>query len=90
MSFVAHIWDISVGVLPIQLVLMVSDSLEVFLVDLLGMQQDYDIDLCIDFMLCIHSISISSYRMALDKLRELKVHLQNLHSKGFIYLSASF
>ncbi|WMV30089.1 hypothetical protein MTR67_023474 [Solanum verrucosum] len=53
------------------------------------MPLDRDIEICIDLEPGTHPISITSYRMVLAELREIKVQIQELLNKGFIRPSAS-
>lgn len=65
---------------------MVNKFLKVFLNDLPGIPLDREIDFGIDLILDTHPISIPLYRMALDKLKELKKQLENLFEYACIWL----
>ncbi|WMV49849.1 hypothetical protein MTR67_043234, partial [Solanum verrucosum] len=82
-------WDTSVKMPPMDSLPVVSEILDVFLIDLLGVLPDRDIDIVIDLEPSTKPISISPYCMALEELKELKGQLQNLLSKGFIHPSLS-
>ncbi|XP_058219278.1 uncharacterized protein LOC131329877 [Rhododendron vialii] len=63
---------------------VVQDFSEVFPEDLLVTPMDKEIEFSIDLEPDIQPISKAPYRMALAKLKELKVQLQELLEKGFI------
>ncbi|XP_060216647.1 uncharacterized protein LOC132644107 [Lycium barbarum] len=86
LAYLAHIRDTRADIPSLESVLVVSEFAEVFLIDLLGMPPDRDIDLCIDLEPGTRPISIPQYHMASTELRELKEQLQDLLSKGFIDL----
>ncbi|XP_069147076.1 uncharacterized protein [Solanum lycopersicum] len=89
LSFLAHIRDDTTQVPSIESVSVVREFLDVFPADLPGMPPDRDIDFCIDLEPGTRPISIPPYRISPAELRELKVQLQELLSKGFIRPSAS-
>ena len=57
--------------------------------DIAGLPLDRDVEFTIDLILGTEPISIPPYRMAPEELRELKVQLEELLSKGFIRPSIS-
>ena len=57
--------------------------------DLPGLPPDRDVEFTIDLLLGTDPIFLTSYRMALAELRELKTQLQELVDKGFIQPSVS-
>ena len=67
----------------------VSDFPDVFLEELPGLPPHREIEFAIDVVPGATSASITSYRMAPLKLKELKLQLQELLEKGFIRPSVS-
>ena len=70
-------------------ILIVCDFSKVFPDELSGVPIDRDIEFYIEVMPRTHLISKAPYRMALAKLKELKMQLQKLLDKGFIRPSSS-
>ena len=68
---------------------IVRDFSDVFPEDLLGIPPDREIDFQIELALGIEPISKAPYRMAPLELKELKVQMEELVSKGFIRPSTS-
>ena len=68
---------------------VVREFLNVFLDDIVGLPPDREVEFTIDLILRTEPISIPLYRMAPVELRELKVELEELLSKGFIRPSIS-
>ena len=68
---------------------VVREFLDVFPEDLLGIPPDREIDFQIELANGIESISKAPYRMAPLELKELKVQIEELVSKGFFRLSTS-
>lgn len=68
-------------------ILIMNACLEMFLDDLLIIPVKRKINFGIGIFIGCRSISISSYYMALAKLKELKDQLKDLLSKRFIRLS---
>ncbi|XP_070679282.1 uncharacterized protein [Malus domestica] len=62
---------------------------DVFPDDLPGLPPDRDVEFSIDLLPGTDPISLTPYRMAPAKLRELKIQLQELLDKGFIQPSSS-
>ncbi|KAM1174698.1 hypothetical protein ACFX19_027792 [Malus domestica] len=62
---------------------------DVFPEDLPGLPPDREVEFVIDLLPGTNPISLTPYRRALAKLRELKVQLQELVDKGFIQPSTS-
>ena len=60
-----------------------------FLDDIAGLSLDREVEFTIDLIPGTEPISIPPYRMAPAELRELKAHLEELLSKGFIQPSIS-
>ena len=67
----------------------ISKYKDVFLEELPRLPPHRDVDFVIKLHLITSPISMTSHRMALAKLQELKVQLQELLDKGFIRLSTS-
>ena len=67
----------------------VSDYSNVFSEELPGLPPHTEIEFAINIVLGATSASITPYRMAQVKLKELKLQLQELLEKGFIHLSVS-
>ncbi|XP_070010970.1 uncharacterized protein [Nicotiana sylvestris] len=84
LEYLAYICDPSAEVPSMDSVPVVLEHLEVFLVDLLGMPPDRDIDFYIDLAPGTQPISIPPYRMAPAELKELKENLLDSLDKGFI------
>ncbi|KAL0546554.1 hypothetical protein IC582_016465 [Cucumis melo] len=68
---------------------MVKEFLDVFPDDLSGLPYDREIEFTIELLLGTTLISQVSYRMALSKLKELRVQLYELVDKGYIKPSVS-
>ena len=69
--------------------MVVREFSDVFLEDLPSIPQDRDIDFHIELAPGTKPISKAPYRMAPSKLKELKVHMEELVSKGFVRPSTS-
>ncbi|XP_070034584.1 uncharacterized protein [Nicotiana tomentosiformis] len=82
--YIAFVRDVSADTPTVESVPVVSEFLDVFPPDLPGMLPDRDIEFGIDLVLGTQLISIPPYRMASQKLKELKEQLQELLDKGFI------
>ncbi|KAH0646331.1 hypothetical protein KY284_034215 [Solanum tuberosum] len=89
LSYLYYVCDVSREVPSVESVPVVRDFLDVFPTDLPGLPPDRDTDFPIDLEPGTRLISIPPYRMALAKLKELSVQLQELLSKGFIRPSVS-
>ncbi|XP_070035015.1 uncharacterized protein [Nicotiana tomentosiformis] len=89
LAYLNFVRDVSAYTPTIKSILVVKDFPDVFPVDLSGMTPDMDIDFGIDLVPGTQPISISPYRMAPIKLKELKEELQGLLDKGFIRPSIS-
>ena len=63
---------------------VVNEFFDVFPEDLPGLPSDREIEFEIELALGIEPISIASYRMAPAELKELKVQMEELLSKGFV------
>ena len=70
-------------------VLVVKEFPDVFLEELSGMPPDREVEFGINLALSTQPISIPLHHMAFAKLQELKVQLQDLLDRGFIYPSTS-
>ena len=66
-----------------------SCGADVFLGDLPRLSPDREVEFNIDLIPYTYPISLTPYRMAPAKLRELKTQLQELVDKGFIKQSTS-
>ena len=73
----------------IESVPIVYEFFDVFPDDLPGLPTDRELEFEIEFLPGSAPVSIPPYRMALTKLKELKVQLQDLVDKGFIRPSVS-
>jgi hypothetical protein len=69
--------------------LVVNEFPDVFPDELLGMPPDRDIEFVIDLMLATAPIYKIPYRMATQKLVELKEHIAELLEKDYIHPSSS-
>ena len=68
---------------------IVKEFPDVFPDDILDLPPDREVEFTIDLIPGTEPISIPPYRMAPAELRELKAHLEELLSKGFIRPSIS-
>ena len=68
---------------------VVREFLDVFPYDIAGLPPNREVEFTIDLIPGTEPISIPPYRMDPTKLRELKSHLEELLSKGFIWPSIS-
>ena len=68
---------------------VVREFPDVFPYDITGLPPNREVEFTIDFLLRTEPIFIPPYRMAPAELRELKAHLEELLSKGFIRPSIS-
>ena len=68
---------------------VVREFSDVFSEDLVGIPPNREIDFQIELAPGTEPISKAPYRMAPSKLKELKVHMEELVSKGFVRLSTS-
>ncbi|XP_070036695.1 uncharacterized protein [Nicotiana tomentosiformis] len=89
LAYLTYIHDSSAEVPSMDLVPVVREFAEVFLVNLPGMPPDRDIDFCIDLASRTQPISIPPYCMGTPELKDLKEKLQALLDKGFIRPSVS-
>jgi hypothetical protein len=70
-------------------ILVVRESLDVFLEDLLGMPPERDIEFKIELQPVTTPITKSPYKMTREELAELKIQLKDLLDKGYIRPSSS-
>ncbi|WMV42039.1 hypothetical protein MTR67_035424, partial [Solanum verrucosum] len=89
LSYLTFIQDTSVEPSPMDSMLVVREFIDVFPTDLPGVHLDGDIDFVIYLESGTKSISITSYRITLAELNELKDYFQDLLSEGFIHPSVS-
>ncbi|XP_039174087.1 uncharacterized protein LOC120296318 [Eucalyptus grandis] len=75
--------------LKIEDIIIVQELPNVFPKELLGLPPEREIEFVIELALRTETISKARYRMALSKLKELNVQMQELLDKGFICHSAS-
>ena len=68
---------------------MVNEFFDVFPEDLPGLSPDREIEIKIELAPGTEPISIAPYRMAPEELKELKVQMEELLSKGFVKTSTS-
>ena len=68
---------------------MVREFPDVSPEELPGMPPDREIEFCIELTPNVQPVSIPPYRMALVKLQELKVQLQDMMEEGLIHPSTS-
>ena len=68
---------------------IVREFLDVFPEDFPGIPPDREIDFQIELAHGTEPISKAPYRMAPLELKELKLHMEELVSKGFVRLSTS-
>ena len=68
---------------------VVNEFFDVFPEDLPGLPPDREIEFEIELAPSTEPISIASYRMAPAELKELKVKMEELLSKGFVKTSTS-
>ena len=72
------------GQIELENILVVKDFPDVFPVELPGIPPVRKVDLSIEILPRTSPTSRAPYRMALTKLKELKIQLQELLDKGFI------
>ena len=77
------------GQIELENILVVKDFLNVFPEELPGIPPEREVDLFIEILPGTTPTSRAPYRMALTKLKEQKIQLQDLLDKGFIRLSVS-
>ena len=85
----AHVIDTRVNGVTLEDIPVVRDFPDVFPEDLPGLPPDREIDFGIDLVLGIISISKAPDRVAPSELKELKIQLDDLLSRGFIQPSVS-
>ena len=68
---------------------MVNEFFDVFSEDLPGFPPDKEIEFEIELAPGTKPISIVPYQMALAELKELKVQMEELLSKGFVKMSST-
>ena len=68
---------------------VVNEFFDVFPEDLPGLPSDIEIEFGIELAPGTEPISIAPYRMAPTELKELKVQMEELLSKGFVKMSTS-
>ncbi|KAA3477413.1 Gag protease polyprotein [Gossypium australe] len=88
-AYLAYILDTRTSKLKLESIPTINDFADVFPEELLGLLLVRDIDFAIDLVLRTSPISISPYRMAPTKLKELKALLQELSDRGFVLPSFS-
>ncbi|XP_070042701.1 uncharacterized protein [Nicotiana tomentosiformis] len=89
LAYLTFVRDTTIETPALDSVSVVREFFDVFPIDLPSMSSDRDINFDIDLVLGTQPISTSFYRMAPNKLRELKERLQDLLEKGFIRPSVS-
>ncbi|KAA3484100.1 DNA/RNA polymerases superfamily protein [Gossypium australe] len=82
-AYLAYILDTKVSESKIESVLIVSEFLDVFPEELLGLPPVREVEFAIELVPGTSLISIAPYRMAPKKLKELKSQLQELIDRGF-------
>ncbi len=88
-AFLVHVVNTRKTSLSLPNIPTVCDFPDVFLEELLGFPPEREVEFAIEVIPGIALTSITPYRMAPTKLRELKVQLQELLDKGFIRPSVS-
>ena len=85
------VYEIESGNSEMQLteVPVVNEFFDIFPEDLLGLPPDREIEFEIELAPGTEPISIALYRMAPAELKELKVQMEELLSKGFVKTSTS-
>ena len=86
---IVRVKDLDSEIPSIEFVLVVSEFSEVYSNDLSGIPPEWEINFGIDLLPDKNPISIPSYRMTPNKLKELKAQLKDLLDKGFIRPSIS-
>ena len=86
-AFLALVLDSKRGQIELENILVVREFSNVFLEELSGIPLEREVDLFIDIL--PGPISRAPYRMALTKLKELKIQLQEILDKGLIRPSVS-
>jgi len=88
-KFLASVLDANRTDNKIKTILVVNEYQNVFPEDLSGLPPDRDVEFAINLLSGTTSILKAPYRMALTKMKELKIQLQDLLDKGFIRPSIS-
>ncbi|CAL2267432.1 unnamed protein product [Prunus armeniaca] len=88
-GYLAHIIDTREITLNLEDIPVVSEFLNVFSDDLLGLPPEREIEFTIELLLGTNPIYLTPYRMAPTELRELKTQLQELVDLRFIRPSVS-
>ena len=88
-AFLALVLDSKRGQIELENILVVKDFSDVFLEELPGIPPVREVVLSIEILSGTNPTSRAPYRMALTKLKELKIQLQELLDKGFIRPSVS-
>ena len=88
-AFLAYILDTRDPESKLYQLPIVSEFIDVFPKELSGLPPGREVEFVIDLVPKTTLISISLYRMAPDKLKELKAQLQELLDKGFFRPSIS-
>ena len=83
MAYLAYVIDIEVSEQKLEDIIVVREFLDVFPKELPRLPPDREVEFSIDILPGTSPISKAPYRMALTKLKELKVQLQELLDKGF-------
>ena len=83
---IVRVQDLDSEIPSIEFVLVVSEFSEVYSNDLSGIPPEWEINFGIDLLPDKNPISIPSYRMTPNKLKELKAQLKDLLDKGSLDL----
>ena len=88
-AFLALILDAKRGQVDVEKIQIVREFPDVFPEELPGIPLEREVDLSIEIVPGTALVSRAPYRMAPEKLKELKVQLQELLDKGFVRPSVS-
>ena len=88
-TLLALILDSKRGLVDVEKIQVVREFPDIFPEELPGIPLEREVDLSIEIVLGTAPVSRAPYRMALAKLKELKVQLQELLDNGFVRPSVS-
>ncbi|XP_070034966.1 uncharacterized protein [Nicotiana tomentosiformis] len=87
---IVHVRDIDKGTSTLESVSVVNEFPNVFLDELPGLPPEWEIDFPINIVPGTQPISITPYKMAQAKLKEVEEHLRDILDKGFIRPRTSY
>lgn len=88
-TYFSHVRDMTVESPTVELVPVVCEFPDIFLIDLPGLPLERDVDFALEGEPDTKPISILPYRMAPTEFKELSTQLRRLQDLGFIWPSVS-